>query len=97
MRAVLDDRAGTVSIRATSSAVRQNAVVNRPDCVPSAAIVVSATAIELCLKPSVCVTTIRLAGPGGSPPLGSTLFEHAQIPRAAIAAAAPRPMARRTL
>src|SRR5262245_44946954 len=51
-----------VNMTATSSAVRQNLVENRFDRCPRAAIVASAIAMELCLKPSVWVTTSRRAG-----------------------------------
>jgi|SRR6185436_6467325 hypothetical protein len=47
---------------ATSFAVRQNCVEKRFERCPSSAIVVSAIGMELCLKPSVWVTTSTRAG-----------------------------------
>jgi hypothetical protein len=50
------------SIVATSSAERQNLVEKIPERRPISAIVASAIGMELCLKPSVCVTTSTRAG-----------------------------------
>src|SRR5262245_16141003 len=50
------------SIVATSSAVRQKGVEKIPERRPMSVIVASAIGMELCLKPSVCVTTSTRAG-----------------------------------
>src|SRR5262245_20491640 len=56
-------RAKRVSIREASAAVRQEVVEKSPDRWPRALIVASAIGMELCLNPSVCVTTrTRRAG-----------------------------------
>jgi hypothetical protein len=70
---------------ATSSAVRQKLVEKIPERRPISAIVASAIGIELCLKPSVWVTTSTRAGwsidvgEAGLPVRGAVSLEHDDI------------------
>jgi hypothetical protein len=70
---------------ATSSAVRQKLVEKIPERRPTSAIVASAMGMELCLKPSVWVTTSTRAGwsmdvgEAGLPLRGPVSLEHDEI------------------